>query len=234
MSVDSSIVVAWLVLLTAAGFVVAVAAWIARRQQRATKREADDVESLDAHAAAVAAEAVAAEEHAATARERLAGAESARDAAWQAADEAQAAHQAARRAVAQVSRAQPPGAATGAGESGADAGRDRERIVSRAALQAYRRGDLTLEQLREVYRRAAGWHPEQERRVREAERCGVAERAARRAYEQAAAAARRAEQAVSVAELAADALVEEAARAAGEAELARVSRPRRRWPRRTG
>jgi hypothetical protein len=106
-------------------------------------------------------------------------------------------------------------------------------MVSRAALAAYRRGDLTLEQLREVYRRSSGWDPAQEEREREAERRGIAERAARRNFDRVAAAARRAEQAVRVAELAADALVEEAATAAAEAELARASKPRRRRSRRT-
>jgi hypothetical protein len=228
MSVDASIVVVWLGLVAAAAATVAAVALVGR-WRRGTRDAGDvperdlDEPDLEAHAAAVAASAIIAVENAARARERLAADERAREAAWEAAEEAQRAY---RQALHSASEGR------GAGQAGRAAGEERDRIVSRAALAAYRRGDLTLDQLREVYRRGSGWDPAQERREREADRLGIAERAARRDFDRAAGVARRAEQAVRVAELAADALVEEAATAAAEAELARASKPRgRRSPR---
>jgi len=69
---------------------------------------------------------------------------------------------------------------------------DRQREVSRAALSAYRRGELSVDELREVFRRSGDWDPEQEERDRRADHLRAEELAARRDYERTALVARRA------------------------------------------
>jgi hypothetical protein len=96
------------------------------------------------------------------------------------------------------------------------------REVQRAALAAYRRGDLTTEQLRAVYARFSGSDSGRERHEREVQRRRATEQAAHRAYLSAAAAERAAYQEADVAVVAAQALAEEAAESAEEARLARV------------
>jgi hypothetical protein len=96
------------------------------------------------------------------------------------------------------------------------------REVARAALAAYRRGDLTVEQLRAVYRRCAGWDGGQERHEHEVVRRRAAEREAHRRYYAAALAERVAYAEADVAVVAAQALADEAVESAEEARLARV------------
>jgi hypothetical protein len=96
------------------------------------------------------------------------------------------------------------------------------RDVARAALAAYRRGDITVEQLRAVYRRFSGWDVGQEHHEHELVRRRAAEREAHRRYHAAAVAERAAYAEADVAVVAAQALAEEAAASAEEARLARV------------
>jgi hypothetical protein len=114
--------------------------------------------------------------------------------------------------------------------------------LSRAALTAFRRGDLSVEQLREVFRRFSGWDARLEQHEREVLRRRAAEREAHRQYTLAAAAERDANREVDVATVAVRAWADEAEEAAEEARLARVfvevclrhaairRRLRRRWP----
>ncbi len=102
---------------------------------------------------------------------------------------------------------------------GADAadGPTVDPVVTQAAFAAFRRGELTVDELRRVWSRPEELDPalatrESERR----ERMALA-RAARLAYEQAAAKARRTEEQAQVAEVAATALASEAEEAAREA-----------------
>src|SRR5262249_3820023 len=60
------------------------------------------------------------------------------------------------------------------------------RDLSRAALTAYRRGDLSVEQLRDVLRHFSGWDSRREQHERQMLRRRAAERAAHRRYDMAA------------------------------------------------
>src|SRR5438045_2699208 len=92
---------------------------------------------------------------------------------------------------------------------------ERERQVSRAALNAYRRGEMSAEALRRVFGHADP-SPEREQRVHEADRLAMAESQARRAFQQAVAAARLAREELHVVEVAEAAVRQEAADAALE------------------
>jgi len=173
-----------------------------------------EVPQLTAHASAVARDAALADAAATAAWERCALAEQARDTAWQSYDAAQRSSEAAQREV-EAGRGGDP--ITG---EGIDAG-EGERQVHRAALAAYRRGELSVDQLREVFRLAAARDPAQQEREHEAEVKGSEWRRARQAYEHAAAVERAVRQVAHVAEVAAQALAEEAAEAAAEAHEAR-------------
>jgi hypothetical protein len=133
------------------------------------------------------------------ARERLAEAEAAREAAWHAQEAAGVAWK-----EAEYGRPAPEPATVdlelvAAGDvEGADG--DRQREVSRAALSAYRRGELSVDELREVFRRAGDWDPEQEGREQRTDRLRAEDLAARRDYERAALVARRAYDALRAAE----------------------------------
>jgi hypothetical protein len=94
--------------------------------------------------------------------------------------------------------------------------------LSRAALTAYRRGDLSVEQLREVFRRFSGWDSRHERHERAMLRWRVAEREAHRRYDMAAVAERIANHEVDVSAAAARAWADEAAEAAEDARIAQV------------
>jgi hypothetical protein len=109
----------------------------------------------------------------------------------------------------------------------------RERQVSRAALDAYRRGELSVEALRTVFGHPDP-SPDRERRERAADRLALAESHARRAFQQAVAAARVAREELHVVEVAEAAVRQEAADAALEAQevaLAVWTNRRRRWRR---
>jgi hypothetical protein len=173
-------------------------------------------EELSAHALAAQSDAGRAVAIAVEAREQVAAAERARDEAWAAQETAEQAYQAAlAEALAGRAAAADLAATQLDGES-----EDREREVSRAALSAYRRGDISVQQLREVWRRAGEWDPVQAERERVADRRRVQQAAARRVHDQAMATVRRADQAAMVAEVAAQALVDEAAESAVEAHEA--------------
>ncbi|GAA3274569.1 hypothetical protein Dvina_02620 [Dactylosporangium vinaceum] len=159
-------------------------------------------------AAATAAAAKRAQIEVAEAQARSAAAQIAREHAWSTFDVAQKAYQEALRAAGQVAEAQQPAA-----EPGDDAKRD----VSRAALDAFKRGDITVDALEQVFKAAAGADPLQELAAREVELRRTAESRARRLYEAAAATERAAVKAADVAVVAAAALAHEAAEVAQEA-----------------
>lgn len=167
--------------------------------------EAEELAAVAAAADAAARRAVAAE---AEARARYLHTQQAREAAWQAIESAQQAHESAQRSTL------GPGAAR-QGEG------DVEREVTRAAYGAYRRGDISIDQLQEVLRRASGWDPQQEQHEHRVTQLRARERAARRRYYAFAAAERSARKAADIAAVAAQALVDEAAAAAAEARTAR-------------
>jgi hypothetical protein len=187
------------------------------------RAEADE---LAAHAAQAQIEAVRAAEGAVLARAEVAAAEQARDAAWTAQEAIEQAYDLAWQAALAGRQA-----AQVTDDDAAADGATRERAVSRAALSAYRRGDISVQELREVWRRAGDWDPAQEERERTAERCRIEQTAARRAHDRAAAEVRRAAQAARVAEVAAEALVDEAAESAAEAQEALLTVQRYTAPR---
>ncbi|BCB81769.1 hypothetical protein GCM10022251_14980 [Phytohabitans flavus] len=220
-------------LLLIAGCVVFGMVLLAAIAERPRRQPRPDVVKLRAaarelaahagHTHAVAGRAAAA---AIEARERLAASEEARDAAWRAQEAAGAAYQ-----VAWGTAAAERDAAAGRDSATVDlelvvAGDvegpdgDRQRDVSRAALSAYRRGELSVEELREVWRRAGDWAPEQEERERRADHLRAEELAARRDYERAAMFARQAAEALWVAETQSRAMAAEAMAAATEAHEA--------------
>jgi hypothetical protein len=94
--------------------------------------------------------------------------------------------------------------------------------VSSAAFAAYRRGDISVDELRAVFVWSTGWDSQLERRERTVLRGRVAERDAHRRYDTAAAAERLAYRGLDVADAAARAWADEAAAAAVEAQAARV------------
>ena len=99
--------------------------------------------------------------------------------------------------------------------------------MSREALNAYRRGEMSAEALRRVFGHADP-SPEREQRVHEADRLAMAESQARRAFQQAVAAARLAREELHVVEVAEAAVRQEAADAALEAQDAAIAARRRR------
>jgi hypothetical protein len=240
MGIPLQIMAVLLILLGCA--VLAVLALVARAQRtvQATEEATFDATALRAEAQHLIAHAAAAQARAGRAaakawelRERAAAAAAARDLAWQVQESAHAAYERARQDAARRDSEDPAASQPGVGDGG-----ERDRTVSRAALSAYRRGDISVEQLREVWLRTGGWNPDQVRRLEAAEQAAMAERAARRGFDRAAADARYAEQAAQIAEIAAHALAEEATEAAAEAHEAMLvvqhAAPRRPgWLRRT-
>ena len=181
--------------------------WTAGPAERAMV-EAEAAE-LVAHAEVAAAQAERAAVAVGAARLRYGEAEEHRAALESEYDAAQARYAAALRAV-QAGRSGPPTAEE----------RHRAHEVSSAALAAFRRGELSADQLRTVFARAGDWDPEQETREREAERLAGEEGRVRRAYDAALAAVRVASERLHVAEVAAAATTQEAIDAAVEAQIA--------------
>ncbi|GAB7043644.1 MULTISPECIES: hypothetical protein [Catenuloplanes] len=196
------------------------------------RAEADE---LAAHASAAYAKAGRAAAAAEQARAAAAAAEQARDEAWAAQEVADAAYDAARKDVEDAAAEIAAAAALQSLDADADAdpdtdadpesrpesGEDRDRTVSRAALGAYKRGEISVEELRDVFRvTTTDQSPLQSERERVAYRYQTEQRAAHRMYDRAAAAARAADEAARIAEIAAIALAEEAAEAAAEAHEA--------------
>lgn len=135
-------------------------------------------------------------------------AQQARETAWAAFDSAQQAYEEALRAAHDVPEVP-------------EDDEDEKRAVSRAALAAFRRGDITIDDLNAAFRQASGWDPLQELQAREVELRRSAESQARKAYQAATAAERSAVQAADVAVVAAHALAEEAIEVAQEAQAVR-------------
>lgn len=97
-----------------------------------------------------------------------------------------------------------------------------QRQVSQAARDAYRRGELTLEQLRAVWQRVDGWGKSIEDKTHEVSRLRAEAADAYRQYHLAAHAERLARKAVEVTQVAARALRHEATDAARDAVLAQM------------
>jgi hypothetical protein len=136
------------------------------------RRRCDQLRRQAAAASAAAARATLAAEQAADrrahAQRERAAAQDARDAAAAATAEASAAASAEAQRLAEQRSAQD-------GEG--------ERVTTHAAFAAFRRGDITAEQLREVFRRAEGWTPRQDDLTHEVIRCRAAEAEAQRALD---------------------------------------------------
>lgn len=186
---------------------VGAVAWWQHRRERPGREELSEWER---HAAVVAQRAADAAVEAEAARARVEDAERARAEAW---DELERAEQAYTRVQREYEEARRR-----AEDSGEQAAR---RQVAGAALAAYRRGDLSSEQLWRVWRWGNGWDPEQERREHELVALRAAWREARLRYQAAAEAERAAVRAAEVAWAQARALAEEAALAEAEVTEAR-------------
>ncbi|NUT36561.1 MAG: hypothetical protein HOV79_26200 [Hamadaea sp.] len=98
-----------------------------------------------------------------------------------------------------------------------------QREASRAAMAAYRRGAISVEQLHVLWQRIDGWDGTLEEQAHELTRLRAEDAEARRRYDAAALAERNARQADEIAQIAARALTEEAADAAREAQEARIA-----------
>lgn len=160
-------------------------------------------------AAAVALEAA---QRAATTHEQivmdLAACEADKDAAWLAHSQAEAARaEAAAQVDVPLEQAVPDAM---------------QREISMAARAAYKRGDITIEELRAVWQKVEGWDQQREEREQELLRLRAEEKEAWRRYHVATHAERSARRAVELAEVAARTLIEEATDAARRAEVARI------------
>ncbi len=102
-----------------------------------------------------------------------------------------------------------------------------QRFVSQAARDAYRRGELTLEQLHAVWQRVDGWDKGIEDKSHEVSRLRAETAEAFRRYHMASAGERTARKAAEVAQVAARALRQEATDAARDAVLAQMRAQRR-------
>jgi hypothetical protein len=162
---------------------------------------------LAVHAEGAARMAAAAHDGAEQSRERYATSEAERSRAEVAYDEARLAYAEALREV-HAGHQQPT-----------PDDEERQREVTRAALAAYRRGELSAGQLRTVFSRSGDWNPAQQERERTAERLALEEGRTRRAYDAAATTERLAREALHVAETAARARTQEAVDAAVEAQV---------------
>ncbi|MGA3565260.1 hypothetical protein [Melissospora conviva] len=193
-----------------------------RRPRVDPKRVRAEAAELAAHAERLQIRAAAAVAEAVEAEQRFAAAEWEWRQARQTLEEADRAYAAARRSAFGSRRPGP----------GAPMRSARERAVERAALDAYRRGELDIEQLRRVWRRTAEPGTAQVRRERAVEPARMRQRWARRRHDAAFTVVRQAYDEVQIAEICARALVAEAVISVLEADLAgrAVSRlPRRRW-----
>ncbi|GAA3753646.1 hypothetical protein GCM10022225_42950 [Plantactinospora mayteni] len=195
--------------------VLAVVADRPRNPRPDVERLRAAAEELEAYAVATQTDAGRAAAIAGAARVAVAEAERHRDEAW--ADQEAAGQQYDRAWQAVLAGRQ---AAASAPVRDPEPDPERDRAVSRAALAAYRRGDLSLPQLREVFRRSGNWDPAQEERERVLDLARMRLAEARRAYDRAAALTRRVEQEARAAETAAWELLSEANRSVAEAREA--------------
>ena len=207
----------WAALLGLAFLVLALVgmlAWLQgppRPTREETARLRAEAMELSQQAAEVVERAARAQAIAQATRAKCAEAQQSREQAWLAHDEAEQAHSVARRA----SRAVP------APRPSTDQPLTQE--VSRAALAAFKRGDLSVEELREVWQRAGGWDAGQEQQDQTLTRARAEEHRAQRAYDLAAAGERHLCREAEIAEVAARALADEAVETTEEAHAARAA-----------
>jgi hypothetical protein len=97
------------------------------------------------------------------------------------------------------------------------------REASRAAMAAYRRGAISVEQLQALWQQIDGWDQHQEDQAHELTRLRGEDAGARRKFDAAALAERTARQVAEVTQVAARALTQEAADAAEEAQIAHLA-----------
>lgn len=208
----------WAALLGLAFLVLALVgmlAWLQgppRPTREETARLRAEAMELSQQAAEVVERAARAQAIAQAARARCIEAQQSREQAWHAHDEAEQAHSLARR---EASRAIP------APRASSDPPLTQE--VSRAALAAFKRGDLSVEELREVWQRAGGWDAGQEQQDQTLTRARAEEHRAQRAYDLAAAGERHLCREAEIAEVAARALADEAVEAVEEAHVLRAA-----------
>jgi hypothetical protein len=201
----------WLLMLGASValfLLVAVVAWWGHRREVPSKaKQRAERAAWAQHATALADRAQRAVVVATTVRARVEPAETTRAAAWRELEEIEEAHEKAARRHEEAVRRNNPYPRNEAGQ----------REVSHAALGAYRRGDLTKDQLWRVLQWTNGWDPDVDHAERELYRLRAARRVAHRRYRIAADQEREALAAAEVAEVQARALCEEVATASEEA-----------------
>jgi hypothetical protein len=161
-----------------------------------------------------AAEALEAAQRAATTHEQLARdlavAEAEREAAWHAHTAATQVHQEAQQAGPASTE---PQSMTG----------DDQKEISAAARAAYRRGEISVDELKAVWKRVDGWDDSADDRSHLLSRLRAEEAEAWRRYHAAAFAERTGKRAIELAEAASRALTEDAAEAARQAEISRIA-----------
>ncbi|WP_212845512.1 hypothetical protein [Catellatospora sp. IY07-71] len=166
--------------------------------------EAQELEEVAAEVLEAARTAVLKAEKTAA---ELAAAEAERDTAWQAHLDAAGRLEEAGEAL----QAQPAPEEPAVSEEAV-------REISRAARDAYKRGDLTIEQLRAVWQQVDGWDQARQERSHELSRLRAEDAEASRLYQVAASRERAARRAAEVARVSSHALTQEAADAAYEAQ----------------
>ena len=97
------------------------------------------------------------------------------------------------------------------------------REASHAAMAAFRRGAISVDQLHALWQQIDGWDAEHQEQASELTRLRAEDVEARRRYDAAALAARNARQACDIAQVATRALTQEAADAAQDAQEARLA-----------
>lgn len=207
MPTRTALVVGWLILLGGSlvlfGLTTAAAWWQRRREVPGrTRRRADRVE-WERHRAAVARRYDQATAQLAAARELAGAAEQELASAWQVLEQAHAAHDTAQRRYAEAAERRVAGAGRPASDPAG------QRQVAHAALAAYRRGDLSAEQLWRVWDAGTGADPELAARERALRLARAARREAHLHYRAAADRERAAAAAAEVADVQARALAEE-------------------------
>jgi hypothetical protein len=177
----------------------------AAERERLTE-EARELEEIAAEVLEAARTAVLKAERTAA---ELVAAEHERDAAWQA-------HLDAARQLEEASEALQGAAPEQEPEPAVSDETLRE--ISRAARAAYKRGDLTMEQLRAVWQQVDGWDQARQDRAHELSRLRAEDAEASRLFHVAASRERTARRAAEVARVSSHALTQEAADAAYEAQ----------------
>jgi hypothetical protein len=211
----SSMWTVWAALLGLAFIVLALVgllAWLQgppRPTTEETLRLRAEAMELSQQAAEVVERAARAQAIAQATRARCFEAQQSRELAWRAHDDAERAHAVARQEAVPAPRPAAESPLT--------------QEVSRAALAAFKRGDLSVEELREVWQRAGGWDSGQDQQDQTLTRARAEEHRAQRAYELAAAGERHLCREAEIAEVAARALADEAVEASVEAHAARAA-----------